>query len=69
MLAGRGCLCLVLFSSLNKALSSCDLLQKCHLLLHSWYARVTLLWVTLLHPHYGNNLKQNVLVAYTTDRK
>lgn len=61
MLAGRGRLYFVLFSSLNKALRSCGLLHKSCLLLHSWYAHVTLLWVTLFQSHYGNNLKQNVL--------
>lgn len=61
MLAGRGGLYFVLFSSLNKALRSCGLLHKSCLLLHSWYAHVALLWVTLFHSHYGNNLKQNVL--------
>lgn len=48
MPAGRGCLYFVLFSSLNKALRSCGLFHKSCLLLRSWYAHVTLLWVTLL---------------------
>lgn len=47
MLGGRGCLYFALFSSLNKALCSCGLLHKSCLLLHSWYAHVTMLWVTV----------------------
>lgn len=38
MLARRGCLDFVLFSSLNKALFSCGLLSKPCLLLHPWCA-------------------------------
>lgn len=70
---GWWCLDFILFSSLNKALLSCGLLHKPCLLLQPWCSHAILLWVTLFHSHYGNNLKQNVWVTgwvgHTTDRK